>query len=273
MFRWSSIHRYDPGPLGGAGRTERLDGDDGGSAETALGGGVAAGRACLLVFATLASATGFTGAAAAGSWGPSGHGARAMRVRSSTRPSVRRASAALVGVGAIKGEATDALTKAGIGGIEVCAWAADEEDFFEPECTLSASNGKYEIAALPAGEYIVEFATPFNSALNYVGQFYSGASSFKERHPCLGEIGVRGQSHQCEDGPRRPGGRQGHSGRRRGRDRRHRCVCLGHSGRSRILRVRRNRRQWGISGDGSRRRFVQGRLPVVTGRRLPHPVL
>ncbi len=145
----------------------------------------------LLAFATLASAAGLR-PSAAGSWGrlPVTHSARAMRVRSSARSRIsagRKASPALGATGTIKGEITDAVTSTGIGPIDVCAWPLeaeeDEEEFFEPECEPSGSNGNYEITGLAAGEYVVEFATPFNSTLNYVLQYYKDASSFEAATP------------------------------------------------------------------------------------------
>lgn len=141
----------------------------------------------LLVLASPAGASGLR-ASAAGSWGPAGrlaHRTRAMRVRSSGRARAAgrgTASPSLGGVGTIEGKVTDAVTGEGIKGLEVCAWP-EEEEFFEPECRETGVEGKYQLSSLAVGEYIVEFATPFNSALNYVAQFYSGAASFELATP------------------------------------------------------------------------------------------
>jgi hypothetical protein len=147
----------------------------------------------LLVSATFASAAGLR-ASGRSPWGPagrSGHRARAMRVRSSNGTHVmaaHKASPALGAPGTIEGKTTDATTTTGIEELEVCAWPleveeGEEEELLGPECTLTGANGKYEISGLTPGEYVVEFATPFDSALNYVVQFYSGASSFEAANP------------------------------------------------------------------------------------------
>jgi hypothetical protein len=82
--------------------------------------------------------------------------------------------------GGFEGKVTDAKTKAGVTGIEVCAYErvpfekhAYEKEELEPACAkVTASSGKYQLR-VPAGEYFVEFFDPLH---NYVTQRYNGLS-------------------------------------------------------------------------------------------------
>jgi len=61
-----------------------------------------------------------------------------------------------------------------IAGVSVCAYGETGEDF---GCVLTKANGEYTIAGLASDSYLVEFAVPFLSTLDYVHQFYDGAST------------------------------------------------------------------------------------------------
>lgn len=79
------------------------------------------------------------------------------------------------GAGQITGTVTSAETPAGLEGIQVCAFKPPESFGL---CVLTKSQGNYEIPDLPAGQYVVEFAVPFqNSVLNYAPQYYDGQTS------------------------------------------------------------------------------------------------
>jgi hypothetical protein len=151
-----------------------------------------AAAALVLALASIAAAAKLPGSSEPG-WGPAGlgstaHAARAAAAhgsrgaRAAARPD---ASPAIGETGSIKGKVTDAVTTAGIEGIEVCAWPLEpgEEEAGFPECTLSAAGGAYKLPALPVGKYAVEFTTPFNSTLDYVLQYYDDESSFEEATP------------------------------------------------------------------------------------------
>ena len=81
----------------------------------------------------------------------------------------------------LAGRVTDTSTKAAIKGIEVCAYEYKSSEESPPEhCATTGASGEYALPGLPPGEYVVEFADPVNSNLNYVRQYYSAKSSFSE---------------------------------------------------------------------------------------------
>lgn len=81
----------------------------------------------------------------------------------------------------LAGRVTDASTKAAIEGIEVCAYEYKSSEESPPEhCATTGANGGYALPELPPGEYVIEFADPVNSALNYVRQYYSAKNSYSE---------------------------------------------------------------------------------------------
>jgi hypothetical protein len=86
--------------------------------------------------------------------------------------------------GKISGTVTN-LAAVPIQGIEVCAFDETEgegtlgEGFFV-QCATTDNHGEYTISGLPAGEYEVEFAVPFESELNYVSQYYDEKTSSLE---------------------------------------------------------------------------------------------
>ncbi len=80
--------------------------------------------------------------------------------------------AALAEGGRIAGKVTDASTGSAIKGALVCAVEANPEI---GGCAQTNSSGEYTIAALPGGEYKVEFA-----GLEYVSQYYNGKSALSE---------------------------------------------------------------------------------------------
>jgi hypothetical protein len=85
----------------------------------------------------------------------------------------------------IEGRAVDSASSAGIAGIEVCAYATDSEETsgLFGECTETNAVGEYALLGLSASEYFVEFATPFDSDVNYVTQYFDGAASIAKATP------------------------------------------------------------------------------------------
>lgn len=79
--------------------------------------------------------------------------------------------------GRITGKAVDASSQQAAVGIEVCAFARQNEDI---GCAVTDAAGEYTIAGLAHGEYIVEFSSSTESGLNYVTQYYDGKASFSE---------------------------------------------------------------------------------------------
>jgi Carboxypeptidase regulatory-like domain/Regulator of chromosome condensation (RCC1) repeat len=90
----------------------------------------------------------------------------------------------LIGQG-IAGQVTDASTKKGIKGIEVCAYEVgdDNPEGVFGECSETNALGEYAISGLPSGEYIVEFLSPFDSSLNYVSQYYKESATMANAMP------------------------------------------------------------------------------------------
>ncbi len=91
--------------------------------------------------------------------------------------------------GAITGDVRDGNTTQGIKGIEVCAYAIGgeegngEEGGLFGECAETNGSGEYAILELPAGRYLVEFSSPFQSGLDYVAQYFNGAASAADATP------------------------------------------------------------------------------------------
>ncbi len=87
-------------------------------------------------------------------------------------------NAALVEGGRITGVVTNAVTKAAIGAVIVCA-----EFEYTSRCAATNAAGEYHIGRLPTGSYRVQFA-PYNyyyGANNrYVTQYYNGKASYGE---------------------------------------------------------------------------------------------
>jgi len=86
----------------------------------------------------------------------------------STTPNI---GAAMVVGGQITGTVTSAASKAGIEGIEVCAYgtSGEEEDF--TRCSSTGPDGEYTIDGLVTSEYQVEFDP---NGQDYIGQYYDG---------------------------------------------------------------------------------------------------
>ncbi len=78
--------------------------------------------------------------------------------------------------GEVKGTVTEALTHKGLGNIEVTLREATGKEFPVGFATTEA-NGEYTVRGLAAGSYKVEFSPDPESSLNYVTQYYKGASS------------------------------------------------------------------------------------------------
>jgi hypothetical protein len=99
------------------------------------------------------------------------------------------ASASAAGTGTIEGTVTDAITHAPIAGIEVCAYPLSGEGE-EPLCPITHANGTYALT-VEAGEYVVEFLSPFGSSLNYVTVYQGGRKTWAQAraHPLLVSAG------------------------------------------------------------------------------------
>jgi len=85
-------------------------------------------------------------------------------------------SAAMVSGAEITGKVTNASTKAGLGGIEVCPMAAGGGS--SGQCVTSSVGGEYKLLALATGEYKIEFYS--ETGANYVEQYYEAKSSYSE---------------------------------------------------------------------------------------------
>lgn len=105
--------------------------------------------------------------------------------------------------GQISGQVTDAASRAAIQGILVCAYSEQAEAVVEG-CASTKENGQYTIGGLPKGEYVVEFAVPPESTLDYVRQYFDGQSS--ARNATLVPV-VVGETRSGVDAQMRLGGR------------------------------------------------------------------
>jgi PKD repeat protein len=83
--------------------------------------------------------------------------------------------ATMLAKGVISGTVTNAVSKAPLGDIEVCA-SAEADDLFGT-CSLTNSSGAYSIAGLETGEYELEFSAADG---DYVTQYYEGRASSAE---------------------------------------------------------------------------------------------
>jgi hypothetical protein len=86
--------------------------------------------------------------------------------------------------GRITGEVTDAVTHAGIEGLDVCAGERAEK--IGDHCANTSPNGEYAISGIPTGSYVVEFLVPFGGPdsfqgdLDYAPQYYNGKATSTE---------------------------------------------------------------------------------------------
>ena len=141
----------------------------------------------LLLFASGAQASHLHGGRSALRWGESTP--RALRTHEARLSHLAAVRPAIAGTASIEGTITDAANATGIAGIEVCAYAsgpfeeAEEGEGAAPDCSPSGPGGEYSITGLAAGEYIVEFSTPFNGTLDYITQYYLGAETFEGSLP------------------------------------------------------------------------------------------
>lgn len=83
--------------------------------------------------------------------------------------------AALEEGGNVAGKVTSAVDGSPIEGIEVCFFANTEELV---GCTITGAQGAYGTPLLARGAYRVEFTPPLGSDLNYVAQYFDGASAW-----------------------------------------------------------------------------------------------
>jgi hypothetical protein len=143
--------------------------------------------ALLLLFASGAQASHLHGRRSALRWG--GFTPHALRTHEARLSRLAAAKPAIAGTASIEGTVRDAVTATGIAGIEVCAYTSGpfeeegEEEGGALECSLSTVGGDYSITGLTAGEYIVEFLTPFNGTLDYITKYYPEAETFEESVP------------------------------------------------------------------------------------------
>jgi hypothetical protein len=79
------------------------------------------------------------------------------------------------GTGAISGTVTAAVSHENLQGIEVVAYEAGEE--LPVGFATTKADGEYTVEGLASGSYKVEFSAGFESALNYVTQYYEDAST------------------------------------------------------------------------------------------------
>jgi PKD domain/Carboxypeptidase regulatory-like domain len=82
--------------------------------------------------------------------------------------------AAMVSGGEIVGKVTNASSKAGLGGIEVCPQKATGESS-SAQCVTSSAGGEYKLVGLAGGEYRVEFYS--QTGANFVTQYYDAKLS------------------------------------------------------------------------------------------------
>jgi hypothetical protein len=141
----------------------------------------------LLLFASGAQASHLHGGRSALRWGR--FTPRALRTHEARLSHLAAVRPAIAGTASIEGTVRDAVKATGIAGVEVCAYAsgpfeeAEEGEGAAPECSLSTVSGDYSITGLTAGEYIVEFLTPFNGTLDYITQYYPEAETFEGSLP------------------------------------------------------------------------------------------
>jgi hypothetical protein len=83
--------------------------------------------------------------------------------------------------GAISGTVTAAVSHANLQGIEVVAYEASDE--LPVGFATTKADGEYTVEGLASGSYEVEFSAGFESGLNYVPQYYDGASSLATAEP------------------------------------------------------------------------------------------
>ncbi len=87
-------------------------------------------------------------------------------------------NAALRTGGEITGQTTIAKTTTPIEGLEVCPSTVSGNSY--GECVKTDANGDYTIEKLDTGTYKLSFFDPFNSTLNYIGQWYNGHAHYSE---------------------------------------------------------------------------------------------
>ncbi len=87
--------------------------------------------------------------------------------------------------GHVAGTVTDAATRAGVEGVEVCARLRSERS--GGHCAITGQNGEYTIKEVPVGSYIVEFVVPSLrspgsplSDLDYAPQYYDDKTGSAE---------------------------------------------------------------------------------------------
>jgi hypothetical protein len=96
--------------------------------------------------------------------------------------------------GSIAGTVRARESGAPIENILVCAYGPDRG------CVLSDAGGEYEIPALPAGTYVVEFSGEFKH-VNYFTQFFEDKTKFEEGTPVSVESGVTTEGIDAELDP------------------------------------------------------------------------
>lgn len=72
---------------------------------------------------------------------------------------------------------------------EVVVCGEESESPWYVECAVTSATGEYTIVGLPGGEYVVEFLPEF-AGLNYVRQYYDGASTWSDAQPVAVAVGA-----------------------------------------------------------------------------------
>lgn len=141
----------------------------------------------MLLFASGAQASHLHGGRSV-RWG--GFTPRALRTHEARLSHLTAVRPAIAGIASIEGTVTDAANDTGIEDVEVCAYASgpfeqveEEGEGAAPDCSPSGPAGEYSITGLAAGEYNVEFSTPFNGTLDYIRQYYKEAETFEASLP------------------------------------------------------------------------------------------
>ena len=107
------------------------------------------------------------------------------------------AGTASAATGKIEGKVIDAVTDLAIEEVEVCA--LDPVEFEPVACDETDSNGKYALAGLADGSYVVGFRAPY---FGYVTQFFNGQTSPEDAESVVIAAGgtVTGINAEMEQG-------------------------------------------------------------------------
>jgi PKD domain/Carboxypeptidase regulatory-like domain len=96
-------------------------------------------------------------------------------VKASAGATTAGIDATLVATGEITGKVTSASSKADLAGIEACPLSASGG--YDGQCATTNAGGEYKLIGLSTGEYKIQFSAPYDSALNYLPQYYNNQTS------------------------------------------------------------------------------------------------